>query len=74
MADDDVFDQDAQLWRKIRKRTELVGHDAQTDHHVAEQLSFGSVSESAIVTQLPDLAQVVQHATRNHQVAIDEWV
>ena len=39
-----------------------------------QQLAFGGVAEAALVAQLVDLADIVQHHAGQQQVEIDEFV
>ncbi len=64
--------------RSFRGKTghlgQFVGHEPQSDLHVAQQLAFRGVAERALVTEFADLADVVQHHTGHQQIAVDPWV
>src|SRR5579864_2236416 len=65
-----MLDQSAQARRKIGNAGELLAYDAERDDHMAEQLAFGGVAKTAIVAQLVDLADIVQHGTGEEKIEI----
>src|SRR6195256_1797608 len=71
MADNHVLEERAQLRRKIGYKSQLVRHNAEADHHVAQELAFGRVSKTPVVAQFIDFADVVQHGAREQEVKIN---
>ncbi len=59
-----------QFQRKIRKRAQLLPDHAHADGDMAQQLAFGGIAEAAIVAQLVDLSDVMQHDPRIEQIHI----
>ena len=57
--------------RKIRQVAQLVADHPHGDRDVAEQLAFVGVGKAALVVQLVDLADIVQHHAGDQQVVID---
>ncbi len=60
-----------QFGGKLRKRSQLVGDHPHRDQHMAEQLAFGRVGEAAVIAQLVNLADIVQHGAGDQQIEVD---
>ena len=74
VAQDHVLHQRPQLRRKIGQAAQLLRHHAQGDRDMPDQLPVARVREPALVIQLVDLADVVQHHAGEQKVAVDVGV
>ena len=65
---------DAQARREIGQVAQFVRHHAQGDGDMSDELAVVRIGEAALVVQLVDLADVVQHHAGKQQVAVDARV
>src|SRR5690349_24485951 len=70
MADDHVLDQRAELRRKFGESAQLVANQAQADDHVPQKLALGGITEAAVIAQLVNLAEIVEHGAGEQQVQV----
>src|ERR1700722_537808 len=71
MADDEMFEQCLEGFRKAGHLSYLRLQHFQLDDHVPEELAFGCVGERAVVSQFVNLADIVQKNTSENQIAVD---
>ncbi len=65
-----MLNQSSEAGREVRNLTDLVRQNLQANHNMAEQLTFGTVAETAEVRKLFDLADIVQNRAREHKVQV----
>src|SRR6185437_1908431 len=71
MAHNQMLDERRKRLRKIGNHINFSLHHSETNDDMSEQLPFVRVSDRARIGKLLRLADVVEHDTREEQVAVD---
>src|SRR5438067_8562620 len=74
VAQNHVLDQVSEFHWKLRERAQFIRNHPDRDRNMTNELPFGRIAETALVAQLVNFPDIVQHHARDEKIEVDRWV